>query len=53
MLWEKDIMAYAFFREHWIHNSLSILGLAVYFKIDFTKILGALSSFEVPQAEGT
>jgi len=38
--------------EHWIHNSLSILGLAVYFKIDFTKILGALSSFEVPQGRG-
>ena len=38
--------------EHWIHNSLSILGLAVYFKIDFTKILSALSSFEVPQGRG-
>ncbi len=38
--------------EHWIHNSLSILGLAVYFKIDFTKILGTLSSFEVPQGRG-
>ena len=25
--------------EHWIHNSLSILGLAVYFKIDFTESL--------------
>ena len=38
--------------EHWIHNSLSILGLAVYFKIDFTKILGSLSSFKVPQGRG-
>ena len=38
--------------EHWIHNSLSILGLAVYFKIDFTEILGPLSSFEVPQGRG-
>ena len=38
--------------EHWIHNSLSILGLAVYFKIDITKMLGALSSFEVPQGRG-
>ena len=38
--------------EHWIHNSLSILGLAVYFKIDFKEILGALSSFKVPQGRG-
>ena len=38
--------------EHWIHNSLSILGLAVYFKIDFTAILSGLSSFEVPQGRG-
>ena len=38
--------------EHWIHNSLSILGLATYYKIDFTEILGALSSFEVPEGRG-
>ena len=38
--------------EHWIHNSLSILGLATYFKINFTEILGALSSFGVPQGRG-
>ncbi len=38
--------------EHWIHNSLSILGLAVYFKIDLSKILSALSAFRVPEGRG-
>ena len=38
--------------EHWIHNSLSILGLAVYFKIDFEKMLDGLTSFNVPQGRG-
>ena len=38
--------------EHWIHNSLSILGLAVYFKIDFSKTLDALSTFRVPEGRG-
>ena len=38
--------------EHWIQNSLAILGLAVYFKIDFTEILSALSCFEVPEGRG-
>ena len=38
--------------EHWIYNSLSILGLATYFKIDLKKILSALSSFKVPQGRG-
>ena len=38
--------------EHWIHNSLSVLGLAVYFKIDFSKILSALSAFKVPKGRG-
>ena len=38
--------------EHWIHNSLSILGLATYFKLDLSEILSALSSFEVPKGRG-
>ena len=38
--------------EHWIYNSLSILGLATYFKIDLSEILSALSSFEVPKGRG-
>ena len=38
--------------EHWIQNSLAILGLAVYFKIDFREILSALSCFEVPKGRG-
>ena len=38
--------------EHWILNSLSILGLASYFKIDFEKILGELSSFKIPKGRG-
>ena len=38
--------------EQWIHNSLSILGLAAYFKIDFTEILSTLSSFKLPQGRG-
>ena len=37
---------------HWIYNSLSVLGLAVYFKIDFSKILSALSAFKVPKGRG-
>ncbi len=38
--------------EHWIYNSLSILAIASYFKIDIEKILKRISSFKIPQGRG-
>ena len=37
---------------HWIYNSLSILALSSYFKIDIKNLLTDLSSFKVPLGRG-
>ena len=38
--------------EHWIYNSLSIIALSTYYKIDIKKILNSLSFFKVPLGRG-
>lgn len=38
--------------DHWIYNSLSILGLAFHFQIDHAKMLEALAFFKVPKGRG-
>ena len=37
---------------HWVYNSLSILALSSYFKIDIKKTLNGISSFKVPLGRG-
>ncbi len=38
--------------EHWIYNSLSVIGLASYLKIDIAKVLDGLACFKVPEGRG-
>ena len=38
--------------EHWIHNSLSVLAVAIYYNLNLKKTLLGLKNFEVPHGRG-